>query len=357
MRRADVPARRRRAAVVLALATLGGNVAAAGETPYAPPTAIPAGLEMRFEPPPGFVIGTFRNADGARLRYGAWQPTGRVKGIAILAPGFSEHIEKYFETMRDLGAMGLAVWTLDWRGQGGSERYLPDPERAHSRGFDNDVRDLDQFIHRVVRPAPGLPTVLVSHSMGGNISLRYLEEHPGSVSAAVFSAAALSFGPERGWRRALMRAAIWSAARGGLGERYVSGGKDWTEAEDAPTGLSHDPVRGAVQKRWYAANPTLRLGSPTYGWMDAFMASYEIGTRPEALARITTPTLFGVPLADPVVNPGAELAACAAIKGCRAVTFAGSWHELFMERDDIRARWIEAVAGFVAATTSRAAPP
>jgi lysophospholipase len=318
-----------------------------------PAIVVPAGLAPRFLAPDGLVYGTFRNGDGAMLRYCTVQPAGRALGIAILAPGFSEHLEKYFETMRELLGMGLAVWALDWRGQGGSERYLAERERAHSLGFSNDVRDLDQFIRGIVRPAAGQVTILVSHSMGGNLSLRYLEEHPQGVSAAVFSAPALSFGPESGWRRVAMRSSIWVAAHVGLSTSYLSGSADWTEAGDSPRGLSHDAARGSVQRRWYASNPVLRIGGPTYGWMDALMTSYGLATRPERLAAITTPTLFGVPLADPVVNPGVSRATCAAIRHCRLVTFPDAWHELFMETDAIRGPWMAAVAQFVADTVGR----
>jgi lysophospholipase len=43
--------------------------------------------------------------------------------------GFTECIEKYFETIANLAERGLSVWCLDWRGQGGSER----PRRWLSR--------------------------------------------------------------------------------------------------------------------------------------------------------------------------------------------------------------------------------
>ena len=52
-----------------------------------------------------------------------------------LFQGRAEFIEKYFETVRELRARGFAVATIDWRGQGGSERALADPRKGHVGDF------------------------------------------------------------------------------------------------------------------------------------------------------------------------------------------------------------------------------
>ena len=59
--------------------------------------------------------------------------------------GFGEFIEKQFETVRDLAARGIAVWCLDWRGQGGSIRPRRLPTRPRARKFDRDAEDLAAF--------------------------------------------------------------------------------------------------------------------------------------------------------------------------------------------------------------------
>jgi len=63
-------------------------------------------LPARFEEPSGFIWGTFKDAGGAKIRYGALQPPstfgGEPKGTIVLTPGFREPIEKYFEVVRDM---------------------------------------------------------------------------------------------------------------------------------------------------------------------------------------------------------------------------------------------------------------
>ena len=78
-------------------------------------------LPARFLEPPGFVWGSFAAPDGAKLRWGHL-PAANPRVECVMVGGFTECVEKYFETTADFAARGLSVWCLDWRGQGGSER-------------------------------------------------------------------------------------------------------------------------------------------------------------------------------------------------------------------------------------------
>src|SRR5262245_44843306 len=80
-------------------------------------------------------------ADGMRLRAAIFETENRG-GTVILLQGRTETMEKYFETACDLQKRGFSVATLDWRGQGGSERLLPDPLKGHVRDFSDYLQDL-----------------------------------------------------------------------------------------------------------------------------------------------------------------------------------------------------------------------
>src|SRR4029077_1342081 len=131
--------------------------------PLTGPTRQPV-LPERFLPPPGFVWGRFATADGAVLRWGHL-PVANAIAECVLVGGFGEFIEKQFETVRDLAARGIAVWCLDWRGQGGSTRPRPPPDPPRARKFDRDAEDLAAFAS--AKLTGDLPRLLVSHSMGG----------------------------------------------------------------------------------------------------------------------------------------------------------------------------------------------
>ena len=79
-------------------------------------------------PPQNIAGGFFTTRDGKKIRYGLFAAVTRpLKGTVVLLPGRNECIEKYFETIRNLTDRGLGVATLDWRGQGGSDRLIRDP--------------------------------------------------------------------------------------------------------------------------------------------------------------------------------------------------------------------------------------
>src|SRR5262245_27217009 len=103
--------------------------------------------------PSGAVTGTIETSDGIRLRVARWEATvAPQRGTVCLFQGRTEFIEKYFETIADLRRRGFAVATLDWRGQGLSQRLVDNPAKGHVRSFRDFDRDLDAFMRQVVEP-------------------------------------------------------------------------------------------------------------------------------------------------------------------------------------------------------------
>ena len=123
--------------------------------------------------PSGGTVGSFRGYDGAELRYARWDATRMPRrGTVCLLSGRAEFIEKYFEVIADLRRRGFAVATMDWRGQGGSQRMLSNPRKGHVAGFWEYDRDLIRFMKDIVLPDCPPPFIGLGHSMGGNILLR-----------------------------------------------------------------------------------------------------------------------------------------------------------------------------------------
>src|SRR5262249_22238001 len=122
--------------------------------------------------PDGAVSGTLKTRDGVTLRFARWGPPPGRKGTVCLFQGRAEFIEKYFETVRDLRARGFAVATLDWRGQGLSDRALRNPRKGYVRSFNDYGTDLETFINEVVLPDCPPPLFALAHSMGASVLLR-----------------------------------------------------------------------------------------------------------------------------------------------------------------------------------------
>src|ERR1035437_9489859 len=105
------------------------------------------GLENRFSQPAGWRWDVFTDARGKNLRFGAVDPAGGdPAAVVIVLPGLSEFSEKYFEVARDMLRRNLAFRVLAWQGQGKSDRYLGNPHKRHTAGFDEDIADLHCLI-------------------------------------------------------------------------------------------------------------------------------------------------------------------------------------------------------------------
>src|SRR6202045_2949464 len=85
--------------------------------------------------PEGVATAMLKTPDGVSIRYARWEPPSGRKGTVCIFQGRTEFIEKYFELVRDLRARGFAVATLDWRGQGLSDRMLREPSKGHISNF------------------------------------------------------------------------------------------------------------------------------------------------------------------------------------------------------------------------------
>lgn len=303
-------------------------------------------LETRFLEPPGWRWHYLKNKHGAKLRFGTAYPESRIpSAVVVLLPGRSEYAEKYFEVARDLLKNNLSVWILEWQGQGLSDRFLSrTPGRNHSHPFSDYVEDLHEFIlqyvkHACVHPDVGrIPMVMLAQSMGGNIGLRYLHAHPGMFESAAFCAPMLglpSVDKIRGGGL-LVRALSFLA-----GKSYAFGQNDWALNKEGFI-FSSDPVRSKIHETWQSENESLRLGGVTFGWVYHAWTSSLFLKNPEVLQSIQTPMLIAIAEQENLVDNEATRRAAALIPQARFVELEGSGHEILMERDEIRNKFLEA---------------
>ena len=97
-----------------------------------------------------------------------------VRGTVLLMQGRAEFIEKYFEVVEELRGRGFHVATLDWRGQGGSQRLTKDARRGHVRRFSDFGLDVQAFVAWAQAEDLPQPWFCLAHSMGGAIALTAL---------------------------------------------------------------------------------------------------------------------------------------------------------------------------------------
>lgn len=320
------------------------------------PTSYPPDIAPRFQPPPGWRWDYFTDRAGRKLRFGSVSPADAPpRAVVVGLQGLSECGEKYFETARDMVARGFSFWMMDWQGQGLSHRYLRNPQKRHSEGFDTDVADFRLFLNDHVLPASrrpdgsSPPLVMLAHSMGANIGLRYLQSSIGVFSAAVMSAPLLGIYEIRDYPPWLAR--ILTRMLGILAGRVyiIGGGKEWApdRVQRHPPLLSSDPARGDILKSWFLHNPALQTGNVTYGWLDAAYTSCRALWRHNAAHPVPTPCLFALAGHETLVDNGAARNFAALLPQAEVIEIKDAGHELLMERDPLRDRFLAAFDGFL----------
>ncbi|MBW7922842.1 MAG: alpha/beta hydrolase [Rubellimicrobium sp.] len=291
---------------------------------------------------PGPEVIWRRADDGVRLRIALWQAGGR--GTVLLFPGRTEYVEKYADVAAALTGAGFAVASIDWRGQGLSDRLASPASMGHVRRFADYQRD----VAALVAAAGALPRPwhLLAHSMGGAIGLRAL--HRGlPVASAAFSAPMWGIAiPAR------KRAAAWVLSTGArlvhMGARFAPGEGPACYAATAPfegNTLTTDRDRYLATQAELQAHPELALGGPSLGWLGA--ALWE--TR--ALARLPAPDLPALALLggdEAIVEPGPIRDRMAHWPRGRLAGFPGARHELLMERAPVREAALAQVIGIFA---------
>ena len=304
----------------------------------AAPAAVPEQLRHSFAW--GGVYRFMTAADGARLRHALWRTPKARRGRVVVLGGRGEFTDKYAgELVGELLGRGFDVCGMDWRGQGLSSRALADPEKGHVEDFAQYRDDLRQFLNEVVTRMPGVPTILLAHSMGGHTVLRYLAEF---ASDSVVDAAVLG-APMTGLRNALLiKAALLTAPRGtARANDYAVGAGPFAEIRRFfPDNLvTADARRYAFTEWWFQADPRLKLGGVTYQWLRAGFESIALLHTPDLVERIRVPVLFLSAGRDKLVDPASHDPFAQRIQGARLVRYDEAQHEIMMETDAIRARF------------------
>jgi lysophospholipase len=303
--------------------------------------------------PDGAEVISVKTADGLCLRAARWLPPARARGTVLLLQGRAEFIEKYFETVRDLLARGLAVVTFDWRGQGGSDREVGDPRKGHVRRFSDYALDVEAVVAQAMAPGAPEPWFCLAHSMGAAVALDMARRDALPVRRLVALAPMIKLAmvPAGRWPP-LVAHALWLA---GMGKSYVPGGGETSIATKPFSGnrLTSDPVRYARNAGAAAAVGPGAVGDPTVSWLHAafrFMTRFE---DPRAALEIRLPTLVVAAGADPVCATPAIERFAARLKAGHAIVLPRARHEILMEADTIREPFWAAFDAFVPGTPDR----
>ena len=249
--------------------------------------------------------------DGETLALRRLPAPGPARAVVVVVHGLGEHAGRYHALAEFLHEWGFAVWAHDHHGHGestGARGALPSELRL--------LDDLALVIDDARRENPGLPLVLLGHSLGGLVAASLVARGVRTVDGLVLSSPGLDPGLS-GFQKALLavlpRIAPNLRLGNGLDDNYLSHDRAVVQAyRDDP--LTHD-----------------RIGSR----LARFLA-YEGATVQQAAARWPVPTLLVYAGGDRLVLPAASraFAAAAAPSGMvEAQCFETLYHEIFNELD------------------------
>jgi len=283
---------------------------------------------------PGFKY--YKLPDGAELRYAVFEPRGEPNGTFLIVQGRREFIEKkVLEVGRDLMKRGYKIILFDSRGQGYSSRFLGGVARQydHLENFDVYVEDMRAFYRDIVKPNQSGPLFIFAHSMGGLITARWLAETPedrADIKAMIMTAPAFAIGvPPLSFSISRLLTAL------GRGAHYAGGqhGYDDRDRRFAHNMLSHDPKRFSVIEKFFDANPDLKVGGVTWGWLAAALKAMKKLRKPGYVARIDTPVLALFGTRDIVTPPAKIIPLIRQMPNAEIFTIRGAWHDLMNEAD------------------------
>ncbi len=284
--------------------------------------------------------------DGVRIRAAVWNPAA-ARGTVILLPGRTEYVEKYGRTAASLAAAGYATLSVDWRGQGLSDRPLRDQSVGHAGDFAEFQTDMAALLAFATTAGLPQPFYLMAHSMGGCIGLRSLMRGI-PVRAAVFSAPMWGIVVPKG-AGPVVRVVTLAAHWVGLSHRRMPTTPKRTLVMDAPfdgNDLTTDPGMWEYMRAQAIAHPDLTLGGPSLGWMRAALRECD------ALARLPSPTcpmLCGLGSLERIVEVPPITGRVAKWPGAKLDMYDGAEHEVLMERPALRDTFLQrAVALFEA---------
>lgn len=268
--------------------------------------------------PPGAIdpTDTYRvdSADGTEL-YGEIFTAPHARAIALVLHGYAEHCGRYREVAHVLNQLGHTVGSVDFRGHGRSAG-----QRGHVGRFTEYLDDADAALAELRRRGGAdLPVLVVAHSNGGLIALRWLADAvraPAGVYAAVLSSPfcglKLQVSPVKSLLgRVASRVMPSLSLPNDLEVTQLTSDPELQRAREVDT-LCHD----VASARYFTE------AMATHKWVLDFAH------------RLTVPNLWLVAGDDQIADPAAARAAHDRVR-CPTIfkELAGMQHEVFNERD------------------------
>jgi alpha-beta hydrolase superfamily lysophospholipase len=282
--------------------------------------------------------------DGTRVHHRRWLPDGDVRGTVQIVHGASEHSGRYGRLAEALTSRGLAVYAMDLRGHGRTADSTG-IGRFGGQGTDVGVDDLVEDVHAlqllIADAHPGVPPVLLGHSMGSIIALAGAERDGAGLVGLVLSGP-IGAAPQLADTVAALEEAVAAGAGDNALDALGAFNQPFEPARTRYDWLSRDPAEVDA----YIADPLSGDDMPLTTAYAAGVFRLAVGsTTPEAIAQLPDdlPVLLLSGQLDPVGGAeAAQVTALAELLRTRGLpveqhVYPDARHEVFNEtnRDEV----------------------
>jgi lysophospholipase len=264
------------------------------------------------------------------------QSSEGARGTLFIFPGRSSILGLRSAFIKPIIEEGWTVYTLDWRGQGESERWLADTHLIDVQdSFDEYVTDGQELIAQAQQRGAPKPWVAMGVSLGGHILLRLLEE------GAPFQAAVLQVplcDVKTGvWPAGLARSFARFTTALGLGA-LPAPGQPKIDIKAILARVPPSPQQEAAAA-YVATHPETLTDSVTIRWADAMFRSIEKARDPEKLRSIQAAMLMVAAAQDQICDTEACKQMAQQIPQAQFMEVQGD--HFFFTREQVRTRGLQ----------------
>ena len=280
---------------------------------------------------------TYPSADGTQITAYRFDPDGAPRAAVQITHGMGEHAQRYRHVAAELNKAGYVVYAQDQRGHGAtaSPGQLGDLGQA---GWTGLVDDIGLLSAQICAQHPGLPLILLGHSMGSFAVQQYLLDHSDDADGAVLTGTAVID---------LLEPAL-----------DLDQPLDLTmfNAPFQPARTDYDWLsRDHAQVDAYVADPLCGFGIDTQSAKDMFAGARRLADPAQVAAiRPSLPVYIAVGEADPVngaltvLQPLVDRLSAAGLTDVTVVTYPEARHEILNETNSAEViasliRWADRV--------------
>ena len=289
----------------------------------------------------GFFIGK----ENIKIYYKSYE-IENSKAIVVISHGLWESSEKYEEFITTLNKNNYSVYIFDHRGHGRSGRLGIDNSQINVENFDYYIEDLKIFLDEIVIPNLNERKLyLFAHSMGGSIGALFLEKYNNYFSKAILNCPMMKIDTEN-YPQLAAQALAKTMCTLGLGNKYVFGKGPFDSKPNFEGCATSCKKRYDIYFNKQLECDYLQTGGISFNWLNESFKAMNKLLKQDNIDNIKSEMILFQAGKDSFVKPDGHEKFISKAKNCEFIKFEDAKHEIYIERDEIRDKYIKEVLKF-----------